>query len=141
MHIENKETKLQKEIQQLKTEILHLKAKNLELEKKINDISKVQIPTNVETNEKDETSENILKKQTDEISEISQDPAINLNEDKSLYDLIRENSWFSCDVCDFKSKSKKGLRIHTVKSHSVGSVNDNYKVLVKFGGGMREDKR
>ena len=55
--------------------------------------------------------------------------------------LIRENSWFSCDACDFKSKSKKGLRIHTVKSHSVGSVNDNYKVLVKFGGGMREDNK
>ena len=94
-----------------------MKAKNIELEKKSNDVSKVQIPTNVETNERDETSENILRKQTKEINEVSQSPAINLNEDKSLYDLIRENSWFSCDVCDFKSKSKKGLRIHTVKSH------------------------
>ena len=44
-------------------------------------------------------------------------------------------------MCDFKSKSKKGLRIHTVKSHSVGSINDNNKVLVKFGGGMREGNK
>ena len=52
-------------------------------------------------------------------NKVSQSPAINLNEDNSLEDLIRESIWFSCDICDFKSKSKKGLRIHTVKSHPV----------------------
>ena len=99
---------------------------------------KVQIPTNVETNERDKTSENNLRKQTEEINKVSQSPAINLNEDKSLEELIKENSCFCCDICDSKSKSKKGLRIHTVKSHSVGSVNDNHKVLVRFGGGIKE---
>ena len=49
-----------------------MKTKNLELEKKIYNVSKVQIPTNVETNEKDQTSENILGKQTEEINEVSQ---------------------------------------------------------------------
>ena len=44
-------------------------------------------------------------------------------------------------MCDFKSKSKKGLRIHTVKSHSVGSIENTYKVLVYFGGGLREDNK
>ena len=46
-----------------------------------------------------------------------------------------------CRICDFKSKSKKGLRIHTVKSHSVGSIENNYKVLVYHGGGLREDNQ
>ena len=68
-----------------------MKAKNIELEKKSNDVSKVQIPTNVETNERDKTSENILRKQTEEINKVSQSPAINLNEDKSLDELLREN--------------------------------------------------
>ena len=64
-----------------------------------------------------------------------------MNEHNSLVELIRDNNWFSYDICDFKSKSKKGLRIHTVKSHSVSSVTDNHKVLVKFGGGMKEDNQ
>ena len=49
-------------------------------------------------------------------------------------ELIRENS-------NFKSKSKKGLRIHTVKSHSVGSIENNFKVLVYHGGRLREDDK
>ena len=31
--------------------------------------------------------------------------------------------------------------VHRVKSNSVGSINDNNNVLVKFWGGMREDNK
>ena len=44
LHITNKEIKRQKEIQQLKTEILHLKTIKQEPEKKIYDVSKVKFP-------------------------------------------------------------------------------------------------
>ena len=39
--------------------------------------------------------------------------------DVDLQTIIRESSWFFCKKCDYKSKSKKGLRIHDVKMHSV----------------------
>ena len=45
------------------------------------------------------------------------------------------------EISDFKSKSKKGLGIHMVKIHSVGSIECNYKVLVYHGGGLREDNQ
>ena len=67
LHFKNKETKFKKGIQHLKTEIQHSKTKNLEHEKKINDVSKVEIPTNVETNERDKTSKKLLRKQTEKI--------------------------------------------------------------------------
>ena len=67
--------------------------------------------------------------------------ALQRHKHSKLEEIIRENSWFSCNICDFRSKSKKGLRIHTVKSHSVGSVNDNHNVLVRFGSGMKEDNK
>ena len=31
--------------------------------------------------------------------------------------LIRKNSWLFCEHCDYKSKSKKGLKIHIEKMH------------------------
>ena len=62
-----------------------------------------------------------------------------MNSNTSLEELIRENSWFLCEICKFKSESKKGLRINTIQSHSVGSIENNCKVLVYFGGGLRED--
>ena len=58
-------------------------------------------------------------------------PAMNWNENQLLEELMKEKSWFGCDVCDFRSKSKKGLRIHTLKSHSIASVEDNYKGRVQ----------
>ena len=45
-----------------------------------------------------------------------------MNTNILLEELIRENTWLFCEVRDFRSKSKKGLRIHTVKSHSVGAI-------------------
>ena len=41
MHMESTETKLLKEIEILKTEILHLKTKNEELESKIRSVSEI----------------------------------------------------------------------------------------------------
>ena len=34
--------------------------------------------------------------------------------------IIRENSWFMCGKCEYKSKTKKSLKIHTIKTHSEG---------------------
>ena len=72
--------------------------------------------------------------QLEKVENTIETPAVNLETNKSLEELIRENSWFLCEICDFKSKSKKGLRSHTVKSHSVGSIETNYKVLVNRPG-------
>ena len=85
------------------------------------------------------SSKNTQTEQLKEVENTIETPANNLEANKSLGELIRENSWFLCEICDFKSKSKKGLRIHKVKSHSVGSIENNYKVLVNHGGGIRED--
>ena len=68
------------------------------------------MPINVETNERDQTSENILGKQTEELNEVSQSPAINLNDHKYLVELIRENSWFCCDSYSKKSFSRLSYR-------------------------------
>ena len=43
------------------------------------------------------------------------------NESMSLEEIIRENSWFMCEKCDYKAKSKKRLTLHIVKMHSVVS--------------------
>ena len=37
------------------------------------------------------------------------------NENMSLEDIIRENSWFMCEKCEYKSKTKKSLKIHIIK--------------------------
>ena len=49
-----------------------------------------------------------LETQTKEMNE---NPGSNI----SLQTLVRENSWWFCEHCDYKSKSKKGLKIHIGK--------------------------
>ena len=63
--------------------------------------------------------------QLEEIVNANKNLARNLNTDTSLEDLIRENSWFLCEIYSFKSKSKKGLGFHTVTSQSVSSIKNN----------------
>ena len=84
------------------------------------------------------SSKNTQTEQLEEVKNTIETPASNLEANKSLGEIIRENSWFLCEICDFKSKSKKGLRIHTVKSHSVGSIKNNFKVLVYHGAGLEK---
>ena len=79
--------------------------------------------------------------QTQQLEEVENNieiPAGNLETNKSLEKLVRENSWYLCEICKFKSISKKDLRINTVKSRSVGSIENNYKVLVYHGGGLEK---
>ena len=35
-----------------------------------------------------------------------------------LETIIRENSWRLCDKCDYKSKSRNGIKIHKAKMHT-----------------------
>ena len=39
------------------------------------------------------------------------------NIDMSLEILIKSNSWFFCEQCDYKTRDKKGLKIHEGKMH------------------------
>ena len=39
--------------------------------------------------------------------------------DVPLQTLIRENSWFYCEHCDYKTKRKNGLKIHIGKMHEI----------------------
>ena len=59
------------------------------------------------------------------------------NENMSLADIIRENSWFMCDKCEYKSKTKKSLKSHTLKTHSVG-YQENSNVAVRESAGKRK---
>ena len=36
----------------------------------------------------------------------------------SLQTIIRENSGYQCDLCDFRTQTKKGIRIHKSKMHT-----------------------
>ena len=38
--------------------------------------------------------------------------------EKSLEDLIRENSGVSCEICEFKAKSLKQLKVQKAKKHT-----------------------
>ena len=40
----------------------------------------------------------------------------------SLQTLIKENSWLICEKCEYKTKSRKGLKIHIAKSHDTVSI-------------------
>ena len=71
-----------------------------------------EVPTTDDT-ETDETIEDA----ENPMNSISQDETNLINVD--LKTIIKEISWFFCEKCDFRSKSKKGLRIHDVKMHSV----------------------
>ena len=141
MHMESAETKFQKEIEILKKEILHLKTKNEELERKITNVSANHFHKSVQTDDIVRSSKNTQTEQLEEVKNTIETPASNLEANKSLGEIIRENSWFLCEICDFKSKSIKGLRIYMVKSHSVVSIENNFKVLVYYGGGLREDDK
>ena len=56
------------------------------------------------------------------------------NENTSLADIIRENSWFMCGKCEYKSKTKKSYKNHTLKTHSFGfRVNSNVGVRDSAG--------
>ena len=59
------------------------------------------------------------------------------NENMSLTDIIRENSWFICDKCEYKSKTKKSFKNHTLKTHSVG-YQENSDVAVRESAGKRK---
>ena len=59
------------------------------------------------------------------------------NENMSLEDIIRENSWFMCEKCEYKSKTKKSLRIHTIKTHSEG-YKEGINVAARAGLGKNK---
>ena len=80
--------------------MLSLQNKNRELQNKLRNIN-LQ-PKNI-VNE------------TEEIEEVIPDNHLNI--DMSLEDLVKRNSWFFCEQCDYKTKNKKGLKIHKRKMH------------------------
>ena len=56
------------------------------------------------------------------------------NENMSLEDIIRENIWFMCQKCEYKSKTKK---IHTIKTHSEG-YKEGINVAARAGLGQNK---
>ena len=50
------------------------------------------------------------------------DIAVGPNNDVTLETLIRENSWFFCEYCSYKTKKEKGLTIHIYKMHGAEKV-------------------
>ena len=40
----------------------------------------------------------------------------------SLQTLIKENSCFICEKCEYKTKSRNGLKVHIAKSHDTVSI-------------------
>ena len=99
--MESTETKLQKEIKILKREILHLKTNNKELGKKITDVSENHFNKSVQTDDIVRSSKNTQTEQLEEVENTIETPATNLEANKSLGEIIRENSWFLCEICDF----------------------------------------
>ena len=118
-----------------------MKTKNEEHGRKITNVSENNFYKSVQTDDIVRSSKNTQTEQLEEVKNNIETPETNLEANKSLGELTRENSWFLCEIYDFKSKSKKGLRIHMVKSHSVGSIENNYKVLVYHGGGLQKTKK
>ena len=102
-HKETREGKLEKEVQKLKSEITKLKHNNLKLQNKINKHS---------------------ESKEEQIDDKDLDDETNMD----LETLIRQNSFHYCDNCDYKSKTKKGLKIHRGKMHN--NLVDNRAKLV-----------
>ena len=95
-----------KHIEQLNSEIAALKNRNEELEYKLSSLQNTNDTENVEI--------------------IDSETPSNIN--MSLQTLIKENSWFYCDKCEYKTKSRKGLKKHTIKSHDkVSNIEETLK--------------
>ena len=90
IHIESAEEKFKSEVEKLKKEVLSLQIRNRELETKLQNI---YVQTTNVCNE------------TPKIKEITHDK--NLNIDMSLETLIKSNSWFFFEKCDYKTRNKK----------------------------------
>ena len=77
MHTESTKTKLQKEIEILKKEILHLKTKNEELGRKITNVSENHFHKSVQTDDIVRSSQNTQTEQLEEVKNIIESPARN----------------------------------------------------------------
>ena len=119
------------EVKKLKAEVLTLKENVTkmasELEKiKASENTIVEVITDEESEEEVESIVAEEKKDKNQghkpVDEAFSDKVVvhSENENMSLEDIIRENSWFMCEKCEYKSKTKKSLKIHTIKTHSEG---------------------
>ena len=102
-HVKNKEMLLEIEIKKLNDDIVDLKNKNIELMAKLEEISQSHISEKPEIGNYEDASGNIVETNL-----------INVD----LATIIRENSWHRCEKCDYKSRSKRGIRVHTAKMHT-----------------------
>ena len=59
----------------------------------------------------------IVNIETTKIKENAGSPNNPSNINISLETLVKNNSWYFCDKCDYKTKHRKGLRIHIGKMH------------------------
>ena len=64
----------------------------------------------VQSDEIVKSSKTIQTEQLEVAENTIKTPSGNLETNQSLEEVIRYNNWFLCEICKFKSKSKKGLR-------------------------------
>ena len=112
VHIED--NKLLIEVKKLKDEVANLQIK-VSLKGKILDSIKTQ-----------SVHDNTIIPETYESENILLNPdKVSPNNDVTFETLIRENSWFFCEYCNYKTKKEKGLTIHIGKLHGAEKeVND-----------------
>ena len=108
MHLESTESTQKRDIDYLKSEIAALKNKNEELLYKLSILENTSDTENIE----------IIDTKQDNVK--FQENLSNIN--MSLQTLIKENSWFICEKCEYKTKSRKGLKIHIGKFHDSVSI-------------------
>ena len=117
------ERQLEKEVDELRDEITVLKLNVKELTERLDKFeSSVRDKPSTSENVEQPITENTYAENPIEEKSYGKtpvevacwEPLINV----SLQTIIRENSWLLCEKCDYKTKSKKDLRIHVVRIHS-----------------------
>ena len=61
--------------------------------------------------------------------------------DMDLENLIRENSWFKCNKCEYKAKSEMSLRKHEETQHAFSCEENNIGLLCETCNFVAKTKR
>ena len=82
-----------------------------------------------ETNEKTDDENIPLEKSC--TNNVTTSDLLDVYEDMSLHNIIRDNCWMLCDRCSYKTKSRKGLRKDIAKMHEKVAVYQNSPEEIK----------
>ena len=134
-HVNNVETDLRNEVKKLRTDVSDLKLKVTELQLKLKNEMKNHVVVVNETSESlqhkcsSADNEALPEKSPEQPETIDETEAIeeeipetSIRYDMSFENLIKENSWFFCKYCPYKTKKKNGLKIHVGRMHTTGCL-------------------